>query len=184
MSITLQRMTVEERDLYPQEREGDRHELIDGELFVTPAPIPLHQLVSMELSGSLWIVVRAKNLGRLMTAPIDVYLSPHDLVVPDLAFVSHARLNIIGPKRIDGPPDLIVEILSPSTRRRDLTRKRDLYERHGVQEYWIADPVARTLTVHTLCDGRYEATTWSRVILRSSLLPGLELDVAALFANA
>ncbi len=176
--------TVADLDVLPQDQPGDRHEIIDGVVFVTPSPVPFHQSVSIEFSSELREVVRRGRLGRIYTAPIDVQFSERDRAVPDIAFVSRERLGIVGPVRIDGAPDLIVEILSPSTRRRDTTTKRALYERYGVREYWLIDPIARTVTVDVLRGGRYELLPQFDGVLRSAVLPGLAIEVAAVFAAA
>jgi len=114
---------------------------------VSPAPVPFHQdLLSyphLRIGGH----VEAHELGKVYFAPLGVQLSVHDVVQPDLLFVSSQRLQIIGPKRLEGAPDLVVEVLSPSTRRRDLGEKRARYELLGVQEYWAFDPDAATAQV-------------------------------------
>ena len=96
------------------------------------------------------------DLGLVLDAPIDVRLTPDNVLIPDVMFIARDRLHIIGPKAIDAPPDLVVEILSPGTRQRDLATKRTLYARFGVQEYWIVDPDARSVTVLTLAGDHYE----------------------------
>ena len=95
-------------------------------------------------------MVRTGNLGRLLAAPVDVKLAEDETVVPDLVFIRHDRLSIIGPKAIEGAPDLIAEILSPSTRHHDLGKKKALYARFGMREYLAIDPEARILTVFVL----------------------------------
>jgi len=184
MATQTRTWTVAELDELHQDQPGDRHEIIDGDVFVTPSPVPFHQSVSIEFSSELREVVRRGHLGRIYTAPIDVQFSERDRAVPDIAFVSRECLGIVGPVRIDGAPDLIVEILSPSTRRRDATTKRALYERYGVREYWLIDPIARTVTVYVLRGGRYELLPHFDGVLRSVVLPGLAIEVAAVFAAA
>ena len=107
-----------------------------------------------------------------------------EVVIPDLLFISRKRLHLVGPTAIEGPPDLVVEILSPATRSRDLGAKMALYARFGVREYWVVDPVARSISVFVLRDGRYEPLPQEGGIARSIVLPGLAIDVAALFAAA
>lgn len=133
-AITVPRLTYDDLTFVPQAREGDRHELFDGELVVTPSPVPAHQIVSDNIVHALNTIVRSNRLGRVVTAPIDVKLTPTVVAVPDIVFIRRERLDIVGQKAIEGAPDLIVEILSPSTRRRDLGTKRALYERFGVPE--------------------------------------------------
>jgi Uma2 family endonuclease len=182
--VRVRRFTHDDVERMPQEREGDRHELIDGEIFVTPSPIPPHQLLLTEVSVLVNDAVRPGNLGHVFYAPTDVKPTPDDWVVPDLCFVARDRLWIVGASAIDGAPDLIVEILSPSTRGRDQAQKRALYERTGVREYWLVDPRDRTVTVFALRGGHYEALPLVGGRIRSELLPGAEIDVAALFTAA
>ncbi|MBA3450276.1 MAG: Uma2 family endonuclease [Chloroflexia bacterium] len=147
MAISTRKLTYDDLESIPQDREGDRHELIDGELVVTPAPIPIHQFISINFEFGLVQHVRANNLGKVAHAPIDIRLTPENVLNPDIIFIARDRLHVVGPKTVDAPPDLVVEILSPGTRRRDLTVKRDLYAQFGVQEYWIVDPAARSVEV-------------------------------------
>ncbi|HEU5433575.1 MAG TPA: Uma2 family endonuclease, partial [Thermomicrobiales bacterium] len=164
------------------EREGDRLELIDGVLYVTPAPRPAHQMVLDNLYFRLGLHVRSKGLGRVLTAPLDVRLSDTDVVQPDLLFISQARLSIAGEVAIDGAPDLVVEILSHGTRERDRGAKRDLYARVGVREYWLVDPRSHTIEVLSLQGGAYVAVPPDAAgVAHSALLPGLTLDPAAVF---
>ena len=147
MATTVKRLTYDDLESIPQEREGDRHEIIDGELVVTPSPIPNHESITQNIPWALSQVVRKNKLGRLYTAPVDVRLSPDNVLIPDIIFVARERRQIVGAKVIEAAPDLVVEILSPGTRRRDLGVKRGLYARFGVREYWIVDPDERSVTV-------------------------------------
>lgn len=182
MATTVQSLTYADLDRIPQEREGDRHEILDGVLVVTPSPIPLHQYASADLFAVFDGFVRPRRLGRVLTAPIDVVFVPRQVAIPDLVFVSRDRLHIIGPKSIEAAPDIVVEILSPSTRGRDLGKKMALYARFGVREYWILDPVARTIAVRALRGDHYDLLPNVGGIVRSEVLPGLTIDVAAFFA--
>lgn len=127
--------------------EDKRYELIDGDLFMTPAPGELHQRVSILLGSKLFQFASENNLGRVYVAPFDVVLSDIDVVQPDLLFVSNERTGIITPDNVQGAPDLVVEILSPSTATRDTTFKRVLYSRHDVREYWMVDTEEKAITV-------------------------------------
>lgn len=178
------RMTYDDLVRLPQEREGDRHELIDGVLYVTASPVPGHQIVSGNTYSVFDAVVRPRKLGLVLMAPVDVYVAPTEVAVPALVYVKRERLGIVGPKRIEGAPDLIVEILSPSTRGRDLRLKKALYERFGVPEYWVIDHRKRAVTLHVLVEGRYESLTLTEGgIIRSSVVAELEVEVGALFAG-
>jgi Uma2 family endonuclease len=176
-------------DLLKMPDDGLRHELIDGEHFVTASPNLRHQRILGELYGLLWSWLTDHPMGPVYFAPIDVVLSPIDVVVPDLVYMSHERAAQISTlQAIRGMPELIVEVLSPSTRKRDETRKRDLYERDGVDEYWIIDPVNDAVRVHRRgLDGTFTAPQTlsllaSSHVLTTDLLPGLEIPLARLFA--
>lgn len=184
MAITARRLTIEDLEIIPEEREGDRHELIDGELFVTPVPIVKHQIISMNLIRHLDRHVYGVNLGMVFTAPTGVRLAPDTLVIPDICFVSRDRLPDPDAKTIDAAPDLVVEILLPGTRRRDLEIKRALYARYGVPEYWIIDPDARTILVLTLTGDRFEPIPLTvDGIVQSHVLPDLVLTSEQIFAD-
>ena len=140
---------------YAKTPDDERWELIDGELFRIPSPNIAHQRTSMQLTLRVASFVENRNLGEVFDAPIDVVLSDTDTVQPDLLFISNERMGIIAALNVQGAPDLVVEIHSPSTAQRDLTIKRELYSRHGVKEYWPIDPVALTVTVLLLRDGEF-----------------------------
>jgi Uma2 family endonuclease len=135
--------------------DDERYELLDGELLMAPAPIESHQIAVMELGTLLHTFVKARGLGQVFSAPYDVVLSETDVVQPDLLFVSNERAHIRTPANVRGAPDLVVEILSPSTASRDWRDKLDLYAEYGVKEYWLVDPDARTVTVLLLEAGAF-----------------------------
>lgn len=138
--------------LFPD--DGKRHELIDGEHYVGPSPVRRHQAILRNLFLELGPFVRDCGLGEIYFAPLDVILSDIDVVAPDLLFVSNERREILQ-DWVRGAPDLVVEILSPSTRSRDERLKRDLYERKGVEEYWVVDPEAETIKLYRADGGGY-----------------------------
>ena len=140
---------------YAKTPDDERWELIDGELFRMPSPNVAHQTASLQLTLRVAPFVQERGLGIVLAAPMDVVLSDSDVVEPDLLFISTERMGIIGQLNVQGAPDLVVEIHSPSTAQRDLTAKRELYARHGVKEYWPIDPDARTVTVLLLSDGDF-----------------------------
>ena len=124
-----------------------RHELIDGEHVVSPSPSLSHQQVLLRLSTTLDTDVQRQRLGEVLFAPFDVKLSPWTVLVPDLVYFTAARFaEVVNEKHATAAPDLVVEILSPGTRRPDLGRKREVYDREGVRVYWIVDPDARSIT--------------------------------------
>ena len=165
--------------------DGLRHEIIGGEHFVTPSPVTRHQRISLRLLYLISSYLEEHPVGELFGAPFDVLLSDVDVVVPDIVYISNERSQFITPKNLQGPPDLVVEILSPSTRSRDKRLKRDLYERVGVQEYWLVDPEGDVVTVYR----RAAAGTSEDPIeyargqtLESAQFPGLELPIDKIFA--
>lgn len=185
MATVSQRGTWTYADLadWP-ESAGQLVEIIDGELIVTPAPIPPHELLTIELVFAFGAVVRPGRLGRLFTAPTDVLLPDGGALQPDLVFVRSERLGIVGRTAIEGPPDIVVEVLSPTTRSRDLGRKKALYALLGVPEYWLVDPERRTVDLFALRDGADHPLPQSNGTVRSVVLPALAIDVVALFAAA
>ena len=163
--------------------EDKRYELLDGELVMTPAPGERHQSVSILLGSKLFQFAYENSLGRIYHAPFDVVLSDVDVVQPDLLFVSNERDHIITPANIQGAPDLIVEILSPSTAERDKTFKRTLYANHGVKEYWMVDPTTKDITVLFLGECGYEVvdTCGEGATLTSPVLQDFALNIGDLF---
>ena len=181
MSIVTRPLTYE--DLRDTPDDGRRYEIIGGELIVSPAPVPEHQ----ELLGCLFLLfaafVNARRLGKVYLSPIDVGLFDHDNVQPDLIFIARDRLGIVGPTRIEGAPDLVLEVLSPGTRHLDQVRKAALYATAGVREYWLVDPEARSIAVLALVGQHFEPAPQSEGIARSGAPPGLEVEIAPLFAD-
>ena len=156
-------------------------ELWDGELVMSPAPSFDHQEIVLRIARWVQDWVSARKLGKVITAPIDMVLSPHRAMQPDVAFIAQSRLNIID-RAIRGPVDLAVEVISLGNRNRDRIEKRDLYEQYGVKEYWIVDPEAQTVEVLHLENARYRLLVRATLgqSFTSKLLPGLELSVNAI----
>ena len=165
--------------------DDERYELLDGNLMMVPAPNRKHQEVLLTLARKLGDFTEEHRLGKVYVAPFDVVLSDTDVVQPDVLFISRAREHTVTDDNVRGAPDLVIEILSPSTADRDLGYKYDLYGRHGVLEYWIVDPMAETIAVHRQRDGRLEAagTLGRGDTLRTALLKGLELRLDDVFAG-
>ena len=165
--------------------DDKRYQLLDGELILAAAPNDKHQVIVMNLLVQLYQFVRLFNLGQVRVAPYDVVLSNFDVAQPDILFVSNERAAIITDANIQGAPDLVVEILSPSTQRYDRGYKRTLYSRHGVREYWLVDPEAATVEVLTGGDeGLTLAATYHRdQSLNSPLLPELVIDLETVFGR-
>ncbi len=162
-----------------------RYELLDGDLLMVPAPNLKHQEVQGQLQIELGLFLRKQQLGRLFAAPCDVILSDNDVVQPDLLFVSHEREHLLSSSQnVRGAPDLVIEILSPSTAEKDRGYKRTLYAKHGVAEYWLVDPVAETIQIQRERAGVLTPTdTFGRGdTLRSPELPGLQLKLDDIFS--
>lgn len=163
--------------------DGRRYELFDGVPEVNPSPAPRHQLVVGALYATLRDFVRRERLGVVYVAPLDVVFDPYDLCQPEVLFVSAARAHVVGEKNVTAAPDLVVEVLSPGTRRRDGVVKAALYARFGVPRYWIVDPDASTLEQLHLDDDAYarEAFDAAPAVVEPAAFPGLRLDLAAVF---
>lgn len=184
VASTPLKLTYQDYLHFPE--DGNRHELVEGEHVVTPAPNTRHQIVHANLFRILSAFVHAGKLGRLLSAPTDVVLSETDVVQPDLLFVAREHLDRIGEANLRGAPDLVVEIISEATRRRDEVLKRHLYERAGVAEYWMVDPVVEAVKIfRRTADGRFQREAEARLetadTLRSPLFPGLEIPLAEIF---
>ena len=172
---------------FPGEYNDVRHELIGGEHFVTAHPVTRHQL----LVGRLWYEIEAHlrgnpNIGRVFGVPLDVVFSDHDVVAPDLILIADAQNEILTAKNVHGAPTLVVEVLSPSTRKRDVGIKRDLFDRGGVREYWIVDGILNRIQVYRRILGgaltmaeQLEASTGD--VLTTPILSGFELRLMPLF---
>ena len=168
---------------YRNTPDDQRYELLDGALVVLPTPNIAHQRVLGDLSFALHDFVREKRVGAAFLR-VAVVLSDTNVVEPDITFVSESRMDIVETDNIRGAPDLVVEIISPSNPERDVVRKRDIYARHGVGEYWIADPDARSIRVMTLEGSTYSIIGEYEVgdKLTSPTLKGLRLGVEGVFA--
>jgi Uma2 family endonuclease len=184
MATGTARLTHADYLLFPD--DGKRHELIGGEHFVTPSANLRHQRISANLFRRLDSFLREHQLGEVFFAPLDVIFTDHDVVEPDLIVVLRERSAILQ-DWVRGVPDLLVEIVSPSNRRHDEVRKRDLYERVGVSEYWLVDPEVEMVKVYRREGprfGRPEQLSLHRAdVLTSSLLPGFSLPLAEVFGD-
>ena len=164
--------------------DGNRYEVIDGVLYMAPPPHPRHQRILLNLTALFVPFVTGENaLGELFFAPIDVIFASEDIFQPDLIFISRERLHIITDRGLEAAPDLAVEVLSPSTRSRDLNLKRRRYAHFGVPEYWPIDPDNRTIRALILNEDNYvERGTYSTGDeLTTPLVPGLVVPVEQVF---
>jgi Uma2 family endonuclease len=164
--------------------DGKRYELIDGELIMmTPAPTPQHQRILKQLGFQLSAFVETNGLGEVFIAPVDIVLEDHTVVEPDILFVSRERRGIVGEEAIHGAPDVVVEILSPSSFYHDLRRKMGLYSQFGVQEYWIVDPEKQAIDLYVRAGNELKLTRQfaSHETFESPLLGEFRLAVSAIF---
>jgi Uma2 family endonuclease len=165
-------------DLLAMPDDGKRREIIDGDLYVTPSPVNYHQKILLNLTGAFWLFLESHPLGELRFAPLDVILGEHDV----LLFVLNEHRDILQ-DWVRGAPDLVIEILSPTTAARDRGIKLKAYARYGVGEYWIVDPTAQVIEVYRLtAEGFHLAVTCVKdKTVETPLLPGFSLAVAAIF---
>ena len=180
------KLTYDDFLLFPD--DGKRHELIDGEHYVTPSPNIRHQAIL----GNLYFLIRGwlehHPEGRAFVAPLDVVFTTFDVVEPDLLFVSRQREpHILTAQHVTGAPDIVVEIGSPATRKRDETIKRRLYERSGVSEYWVVDPDLDVVRVYRNRDGSFDRPVELRCDADDALttphLDGLRMPLRRIFAD-
>lgn len=170
--------------------DGLRHEIIDGEHFVSASPNLSHQRIVGRLFLELAMFLRQRpSLGEVLLGPFDVVLSDFDVVAPDIVFISEHQQHTVTSRHVNGPPALVIEVLSPSTRRVDETLKYRLFDEQQVGEYWIVDPTRDTVQVYRRTasgGGRLtlaaEASAHDGAALTTPLLRGLAIPVAALFA--
>jgi len=157
-------------DVYKAFPEGTLAELVEGIIHLSPSPAKAHQRLLLRLASELNAHVVRHALGEIFIAPLDVYLDQYsNAVQPDIIFVAAAKGSIVR-DHVQGVPDMLIEILSPGNRDYDLKKKKDLYEKFGVKEYWIADPVTKETIGYQLREGKYEALTASIGVLTSPLL--------------
>jgi Uma2 family endonuclease len=175
------RFTYNDYLLLPEDK---RYEILDGDLYVVAAPNIRHQRVSRELFDALLDHVRQGDLGELLPAPCDVILSEENVVQPDILFVRKEHLGIIGEANLQGAPDIVIEILSEVSRRKDLEVKKKIYAQFGVPEYWIVDPEAGTVEVLVWSELGYitAGVCGKSDRLSSPLLPDLNVPLSEVFA--
>lgn len=193
MSTTFAERTVEEilalspgsvtYEDYAQLPEGAPYQLIQGELVMAPAPLPDHQDIVGNIFANLREFARTHSLGKVFVAPIDVYLSSGNTPQPDVIFIKRERLHIIGDTKIEGAPDIVIEVLSPGTAYYDLKKKKRLYEASGVPEYWIVDPLDKSVEVFTLENDAYTLLCRAEILqsVQSRVLPELNLEAKDVF---
>lgn len=177
---TKKQYTYEDYEKLP---EGAPYQLIRGQLVMTPSPVPYHQIISGRIEFELMKFVKEKKLGEVIDAPMDVYLSETETYQPDIIFISNERINIIGEKKIEAAPDLVIEILSESTAYYDLRHKKRVYEKCGVKEYWIVDPMGKSIEVYKNVSGEFKiySQAMEKGRVNSKLLEGFGVEVEKVF---
>jgi Uma2 family endonuclease len=179
-NLAAEMLTVEDYRATP---EGTRYQLVEGELIMSPAPNTDHQRIVRNLSQLLCNHVTRHLIGEVFFAPFDVYLSDHDVVQPDLLFISQSNIAIIAADGIHGPPDLVIEVLSWSTAQLDKKRKRLVYARAGVKELWLVDPLLSQIQRYDFVRDTAKPVQLieENETFATPLLPGLELSAAEIF---
>jgi Uma2 family endonuclease len=174
-------LTVEEYKNLPE--TGPRYQLIEGDLYLAPGPNRFHQDISRNLQGGLHRYLESNPIGILYNAPFDVYLTEIDVFQPDLIVVLNPNRSILTDAGAEGPPDFVVEILSPKTRQLDLVNKKRVYARLGVKELWIIDPEAGTVTIYRFEQNPDEpaGVLYPSDTIDTPLLPGFSMQVSAVF---
>jgi Uma2 family endonuclease len=175
------RLTKEDYRMLPE--SGPRYQLIEGELYMAPAPNRHHQVISRNIEFMLMKYLEANPRGELYHAPVDVYLSRHDVFQPDIVFVAEENFKVLTEAGVEGTPDFVVEILSPSTAYLDKKFKLQVYARTGLKELWIVDPEPRLIQVYMLQENatQPQATYSECDSFTSPHFPGLEIQGAGLF---
>ncbi len=168
---------------YSKLEEGAPYQLIDGELIMSPSPIVYHQKILLNLIRQLSNYTKKNNMGLILPAPMDVYLEVYETYQPDIIFISNERKNIIGEKKIEGAPDLVIEILSESSAYYDLKHKKNIYEKHNVKEYWIADPIDKSIEVYENKNGSYKLFSRAKEkgIIKSKIFSEAKLKLESIF---
>ncbi|MDL1956170.1 MAG: Uma2 family endonuclease [Candidatus Desulfofervidus auxilii] len=183
MAIAIPKKKKYTYEDYAKLPEGAPYQLINGELIITPAPTPYHQYISGNIYSILKEFVEKNNLGQVYYSPIDVYFEETETYQPDIIFISKERLNIIKETKIEGAPNLIIEILSPATAYYDLRKKFKVYEKHGVKEYWIVDPEEKSIEIYINEKQKFilVETKNKTGTIKSQLLKNFEIELEKIF---
>ena len=169
-------------DLAGMPEDGRRYEVIGGELLVSPSPTTRHQRISGRLYRRIETYVEDQDIGVAYAAAFDVHLGEHDIVQPDILVVLKANVSRLREVGMAGPPDLVIEIISPSSSGIDRIRKAATYATFGVPEYWIVDPDSETILAQALEGGRFRPVPSEDGPIRSVQIAGLVIDPAEVFA--
>jgi Uma2 family endonuclease len=186
-SETLTNFTY--NDLLEMPDDGRQYEIVGGELIVNASPIPRHQMIVSRLENAIFNYLDAHPIGVVLHAPLDVVFTPRWVLQPDILYIRNERRAVITRTNVSGAPDLAIEVLSDSTRKKDEIVKRKAYEEFGVAEYWIVDPALESVKVYRRdAAGKYErvvevSTETEGAVITSPLFPGLEISLGRVFAE-
>ncbi|MBL7796396.1 MAG: Uma2 family endonuclease [Saprospiraceae bacterium] len=160
--------------------DSGNYELHNGKLIYMASPTPDHQDVVTELCARMRLFASSRKLGKVFAAPLDVVFTPTDILQPDILFIATEHLYIIGDKKIEGAPDLVVEVLSDSNKPREQRYKKEIYETHGVREYWMINPEKDSVTIFVNTNGELVAAGVFKKndIVSSEILPGFSIRVS------
>lgn len=161
------RTVFEVFDMLP---EGTLCQIINNTLVMSPAPTNPHQEVLMKISGRMFHFIDTKELGELRVAPFDVYIDEENVFQPDIVFIATKNKHLLKDKGLFGAPDLVIEILSPGTKKYDLGPKKDVYEKNDVKEYWAVDPVSKEVLFYQLQHGSFVEMPTQKATIQSQLL--------------
>ncbi len=183
LSYLTKKKSYTYRDYLELPEDGIRYEIINGDLVMTPSPVTIHQRVSAKIEFELRKYIDLRKIGEVFDAPFDVVLSDEIVLQPDIFFISNEQSKIITENNISGAPDLIIEILSPSTGYYDLVEKKEIYEKFGVKEYWIVDPKKRWVEIYTNIESKFKLLQRLEKSggLKSQVLDGLLVSLEKIF---
>jgi len=178
-----QRKVFTYQDYLELPEDSHQYQVINGELVMAPAPYTIHQGVSANIFDALKSFMKETRIGKVLYAPVDVVLSETNVFQPDILFVANENSKIISEKNITGAPDLVIEILSPSTGYYDLTEKKEIYAEFGVKEYWIVDPKKQWVEIYANETKKFKPgqRLEKSGILKSRELDGFEISLQKMF---
>lgn len=186
MSVAIKKLTYREfREMEFEDNDPYLYELLKGILVRKSSPTFVHQRILTNILFEFKLYIREKKTGEIFPAPLDVVLDEENAPQPDLVYVSNENSAVLNELElvIIGTPDLVIEILSPGTAKRDKTLKKDIYEQFGVQEYWLVDPGNKTIEVYTLQNNRYALFLFADAeeSVKSALLSELDIPLTRIF---
>jgi len=188
MSMPAKEIKIRPKDVYTYDDyavlpEGTPYQLIGGKLVMTPSPTTYHQDIVICLAEKILNFNAKEKVGKIYVSPVDVYFEEKETYQPDIIFILKERLHIIELTKINGAPDLVMEILSPATAYYDLKEKFKVYARHGVKEYWIVDPKDKSIEIYEGQEGKFKQVQRAEEEgkVKSSALKGFEVELKDIF---